>query len=48
MWFIDYATQLPDGKVLFCILPDQICVAAPGKNQIAVLARGQKPIVEMK
>ena len=48
MWFIDYATQLPDGKVLFCILPDQICVADPGKNQIAVLARGQKPIVEMK
>ena len=46
MWYARDATQLPDGKVVFRLGMDQICVADPDKNRIALLARGTHVSVE--
>ena len=46
MWSAREATQLPDGKVVFRLGRDQICVADPDKNRIALLARGTHVSVE--
>ena len=46
MWYARDATQLPDGKVVFRLGRDQICVADPDKNRIALLARGTHVSVE--
>ena len=46
IWYARDATQLPDGKVVFRLGMDQICVADPDKNRIALLARGTRVSVE--
>lgn len=48
MWYIRHATQLPDGKVIFQLGKDLICIADPENNQIATVVRGRCPIVEVK
>ena len=46
-WFIEDATMLPDGKIIFRLDCKQIAVADPERKQIAVLARGRHPVVQL-
>ena len=48
MCCIRHVTQLPDGKLIFQLGWNLICIADPEKNQVALLVRGRCPIVEMK
>jgi len=40
-------TMLADGKVVFRLDSGEIVVADPERNQIAFLARGKYPVVEL-
>ena len=46
-WFIEDVTMLADGKVVFGIDSGEIVVADPERNQMAVLVRGEHPVVEI-
>lgn len=46
-WFIDDVTMIPGSKVIFRLDNQQIVVADPERNRIAVLALGRNPVVEM-
>lgn len=46
-WFIEDVTMLADGKVVFRLDSGEIVVADPERNQIAFLARGKYPVVEL-
>ncbi len=48
MWPVRHVTQIPDGKLVFQLGGSRICIADPEKNQVASLARGRCPVVEMK
>ena len=41
-------TQLPDGKAIFQLGENQICIADPERKCIAVVARGKNPAVMLK
>lgn len=41
-------TQLPDGKVVFQLGGNQICIADPERKCIAVVARGRNPVVGLR
>ncbi|MBP5321722.1 MAG: hypothetical protein J6334_12110 [Kiritimatiellae bacterium] len=45
-WTVREATQLPDGKVVFRLGGDQICIVDPTSKQIAMLARGRYPTLK--
>jgi len=44
-WRISHATHLPDDWLIFQLGDDQICLLHPASRRIALLARGQAPIV---
>jgi hypothetical protein len=44
-WIIRNATQLPDNRVVFQLGDDQICLLEPSTKKIALIARGQGPVV---
>lgn len=46
-WFIEDVTMLADGKVIFGLDSGEIVAADPERNQMAVLARGEHPVVEI-
>ncbi|HVU07349.1 MAG TPA: hypothetical protein VHG89_02260 [Verrucomicrobiae bacterium] len=44
-WIVRSATQLPDDHVIFQLGDDQICLLEPSTKKIALIARGQGPVV---
>jgi hypothetical protein len=44
-WIVRNATQLPNDEVVFQLGDDQICLFEPSTKKIALLARGQGPVV---
>jgi len=44
-WIVRSATQLPDDHVVFQMGDDQICLLEPSTKKIALIARGQGPVV---
>ena len=44
-WFIEDVTMLADGKVVFGLDSGEIVVADPERNQMAVMARGEHPVL---
>jgi len=46
--YIRHVTQLPDGKLIFQLGWNLICIADPENKQVALLVRGRCPVVEMK
>ena len=47
-WYIGYPTQLPDGRVVFQLGTNQICVLDPGARKVALLAKGRWPVVTIR
>lgn len=48
IWRVRLAYLLPDGKVVFQLGGNQICIADPERKCIAVVARGRNPVVGLK
>lgn len=44
-WIVRSATQLPDDEVVFQLGDDQICLLEPSTKKIALIVRGQGPVV---
>ena len=44
-WIVRSATQLPGDDVIFQLGDDQICLLEPSTKKIALIARGQGPVV---
>jgi hypothetical protein len=44
-WIVRSATQLPDDHVIFQLGDDQICLLEPSTKKIALMSRGQGPVV---
>ena len=45
LWSIRYPTHIETGLAVFQLGGDQLCILDPNKKQIALIARGTKPLV---